>query len=122
MAELELTAGRRGRAHVFLWSGEKGYIPVWNTSCSPADDPPPSYGLTACDVTDGTTPAWAPDMSGRVVRDVVVRLRRGRQRILIPLDGAGYERLAREGSALVSFETPDGDVQALDLRLARWRR
>ena len=121
-AEIELTAGRGGRAHVFLWSGEKGYIPVWNTSCSSADDPPPSYGLTACDVTDGTTPAWAPDMSGRVVRDAVVQLRGGRQTIRIPLDRAAHERLERDGSALVSFETPDGEVQALDLRLARWRR
>ena len=120
-AEIELTASGSGRARVFLWSGEEGYIPVWNTSCSPADDPPPSYGLSACDVTDGTTPAWSPDMSGRVVRDVIEPLRAGRERIRIPLDGAAYARLARDGSALISFETPAGEVQAIDLRLARSR-
>jgi LmbE family N-acetylglucosaminyl deacetylase len=120
-AEIDLLASGPGRARVFLWSGEKGYVPVWNTSCSPADDPPPSYGLTACDLTDGTTPAWAPDMSGRVVRDAVEQLRPGRERIRIPLDGAAYERLRRDGSALISFETPAGEVQALDLRLSRSR-
>jgi hypothetical protein len=106
---------------VFLWSGEEGYIPVWNTSCSPADDPPPSYGLSACNVTDGTTPAWSPDMSGRVVGDAIEQIGAGRTRITIPLDAGARERLARDGSALISFETPAGEVQALDLRLSRSR-
>jgi hypothetical protein len=120
-AEITVTASGPGRARLFLWAGEKGYVPVWNTSCSPADDPPPSYGLTACDVTDGTTPAWSPDMSGRVVRDAVVQLRAGTQTVRLPLDAAAHARLARGSSALVSFETPAGEVQALDLRLARRR-
>jgi LmbE family N-acetylglucosaminyl deacetylase len=120
-AEIELTAAGPGRARVFLWSGEKGYIPVWNTSCSPADDPPPSFGLSACSRTDGTTPAWSPDMSGRIVGDEVEQLQPGRERIRIPLDDADYERLARDGSALISFETPAGEVQALELRLSRSR-
>jgi hypothetical protein len=120
-AEVELRASGPGRARVFLWSGEEGYVPVWNTSCSPADDPPPSYGLSACDVTDGTTPAWSPDMSGRVVGDAIEQIGAGRTRITIPLDAGARERLARDGSALISFETPAGEVQALDLRLSRSR-
>jgi LmbE family N-acetylglucosaminyl deacetylase len=116
--ELEITATGPGRARIFLWSGEKGYIPVWNTSCSLLDDPPPSYGFTACDETDGTVPAWSPDMSGRVVRDRVVAVGAGKQKVKIALDGAAYEKLAGNGSALVSFETPAQEVQVLDVPLA----
>jgi LmbE family N-acetylglucosaminyl deacetylase len=118
-AELEITATGQGRARIFLWSGEKGYIPVWTTSCSPPDDPPPSYGLTACDETDGTVPPWSPDMSGHVVRDQVVAVGAGKRKVAIPLDGAAYEKLAGDGSALVSFETPADQVQALDVPLTR---
>jgi hypothetical protein len=110
-----------GRARFFLWSGEKGYIPVWTTSCSPLADPPPSHGLTACALTDGGVPPWAPDMSGRVLGDATRQLTRWFERVRIPIDGAAYERLRRDGSALVSFETPDGEVQAFDIRLGRSR-
>ena len=106
-----------GRARFFLWAGEKGYIPVWVTSCSPLDDPPPDYGLSACALTDGTVPPWSPDMSGRVQGDETAELEAGRTRVTIPIDAAAYDRLRADGSALVSFETPDGEVQALDLRL-----
>ena len=117
-AELEITATGPGRARIFLWSGEKGYIPVWVTSCSPLDDPPPSYGLTACAETDGTVPPWSPDMSGRVIRDRIVSVTAGRHKVKIPLDGPAYAKLAAAGSALVSFETPADEVQALDVPLA----
>jgi hypothetical protein len=117
-AELEITATGPGRARIFLWSGEKGYIPVWVTSCSPLDDPPPSYGLTACDETDGTVPPWSPDMSGRVIRDRIVAVAAGKQKVKIPLDGPAHAELAAGGSALVSFETPADEVQALDVPLA----
>ena len=114
---IDLRASGPGRARIFLWSGEKGYIPVWVTSCAPDADPPPDYGLTPCAATDGTTPPWSPDMSGRVVRDVAFDVTRSRHRVTIPLDAAAYERLKRGGSALISFETPDDEVQALDVRL-----
>ena len=110
-----------GRARFFLWSGEKGYIPLWVTSCSPLADPAPSYGLTACALTDGTVPPWSPDMSGRVVGDATANIDRAGQQVRIPIDAAAYERLERDGSALVSFETPDDEVQAFDLRLGRRR-
>jgi GlcNAc-PI de-N-acetylase/Carbohydrate family 9 binding domain-like len=118
-AEFEVRASGPARARFFLWSGEERYIPVWNTSCSPLDDPPPDYGLTACALTDGTTPPWSPDMSGRVVRDLEVEVQPGRRAVTIPLDDAAYTRLARDGSALISFQTPAGEVQALDVGLAR---
>jgi LmbE family N-acetylglucosaminyl deacetylase len=115
----KLRAGGPGRARFFLWSGEKGYIPVWVTSCSPLDDPPPDYGLTPCALTDGTTPPWSPDMSGHVLGDEAVELSEGRRTVRIPIDAAAYDRLRRDGSALVSFETPGGEVQAIDVRLRR---
>ena len=115
--ELRIKATGPGTAHVFLWSGEKGYIPVWVTSCDPATNPPPDYGLSACAATDGTVPPWSPDMSGRVVRDVEVSVFRGKQRISIPLDSAAHAKLAANGSVLIGFETPDGEVQALDVSL-----
>ena len=116
-AVVELTASGPGRARVFLWSGAKGYIPVWTTSCSPAADPPPDYGLTPCALADGGVPPWSPDMSGRVAGDAIVDVRPGRQVVRIPLDAATRARLARDGSALISFETADDEVQALDVRL-----
>jgi hypothetical protein len=118
-AEVRLTSSGPGRAHVFLWSGVEGYIPVWTTSCSPAADPPPDYGMTPCAVTDGATPPWSPNMSGRVVRDVVVNLGRGTKVVNVTLTSAQAAALARDGSALISFETPDDEVQALDLALAK---
>lgn len=116
-AEFDLTATGPGTAHFFLWSGVEGYIPVWVTSCSPATNPPPDYGLSACAATDGTVPPWSPDMSGRVIRDVKVSVSRGRQQVSIPLDSAAYAKLAADGSALVGFETPNDEVQAFDISL-----
>jgi hypothetical protein len=116
--ELDLRATGPGTAHVYLWSGEKGYIPVWETSCSPLDDPPPDFGMTACAPSDGTVPPWSPDMSGRVVDSVTLDLGAGSRHVSIPLDAQQRERLAADGSVLISFETADGEVQALDLRPA----
>ena len=74
--------------------------------------------MTACSTADGTVPPWSPDMSGRVVRSVTVPLSAGKKRVSIPLDAAARARLAADGSALISFETPDDEVQALDIPLA----
>src|SRR5439155_24941417 len=91
--------------------------PVWNTSCTTAADPPPAYGRPQCALTDGSVPAWSPDMAGHVVRDVKVSVSAGKNTVVIPLDRAGYDKLANEGSALVSFETPNDEVQAFDVPL-----
>jgi hypothetical protein len=58
-------------------------------------------------------------MSGRVVSTRTVTLQPGRARVSIPLGAAERERLARDGSALISFETPGDEVQALDIALGR---
>jgi hypothetical protein len=114
-----LTATGRGTARIYLWTGEKGYIPVWTTSCSPAADPPPDFGLTACAGTDGGTPPWGTDMSGRVVGQLTLPIRAGRRHVSIPVDAAARAALAADGSALVSFETPEDEVQAFDAPLRR---
>ena len=115
---IDILASGPGTAHVFLWSGVEGYIPVWVTSCDPATNPAPDFGFSACAVTDGTVPPWQPDMSGRVVRDVEVAVSSGMQRVTIPLDADAFAKLAADGSALLSFETPNDEVQALDIALA----
>ena len=45
--EFDIDATGPGTAHVFLWAGDHGAIPVFLTSCAPAADPPPDYGFTA---------------------------------------------------------------------------
>jgi LmbE family N-acetylglucosaminyl deacetylase/Ca2+-binding RTX toxin-like protein len=124
-AEIDLDSSGAGRAHVFLWTGDPHGIPVWNTSCSPAQSPWPDYGLSACSAADGTTPAWSPNMSGRVVRDTVVTLAAGTRHLSIPLDAAARELLAADGRVLVSFETRQSEaaeareVQAIDAPFGR---
>ena len=39
--------------------------------------------------------------------------------VSIPLDAAAYATLAAKGSALISFETPQDEVQAFDVPLAK---
>ena len=101
--EIDIDAAGPGTVHVFLWSATKGYMPVFNTSCDPATDPAPDYGLSACALTDGAIPPWSPDMSGRVVAERE-RRRRGQrgQHVSIPLDaGASAEARARRPGARV---------------------
>jgi hypothetical protein len=116
--ELDLDPAGPGLARIYLYDGDKGYIPVWNTSCDPATNPPPDYGLSACSVTDGSTPAWSPDMSGRVIRQLAVDLTPGRRTVSIPLDAASAAKLASGASVLVSFVTPGNEVQAFDVPIS----
>jgi len=113
----DLDASRSGTAHVFAWSGLVGAIPVYLTSCSPTADPPPDYGLTPCAVTDGGTPPWSPDMSGHVVAQVDRAVSPGTRQVSIPLSSQQRSRLAEDGRLLISYETAQGRVQALDVRL-----
>jgi hypothetical protein len=57
-------------------------------------------------------------MSGHLVRSAEVPLSAGKEHVTIRLDDAAYARLAGGGSALISFETPQDEVQALDVALA----
>jgi hypothetical protein len=107
-----------GTARAFLTTGELGAIPVWTTSCSPTADPPPDYGLTPCAVTDGGIPAWSPDVSGHLVQQSTQQISRGTQHWSIPLTAAQREQLITNGHLLVSYETPQNEVQAFDIRIA----
>jgi hypothetical protein len=121
--QLRLFAQGPGIARIFLWSGEKGFIPVYTSSCDPQDEPAASRGLSACAITDGGIPPWGEDMSGRVLARQDVRFsRKGTKWQSIRLDAGQRAQLERNGSVLVSWETPDGHVQALDLPLANGRR
>jgi hypothetical protein len=113
----DITATGAGTAHTFLWSGETGYIQLWTTSCALSADPVPDFGMTPCALTDGGIPPWSPDQSGHVVRDVTAAVSAGVQHVSIPLDAAGFAKLASAGHALVSFETPNDEVQAFDVPL-----
>ncbi len=116
--ELDLTANGQGRAQVFVWSGNTGYIPVFKTSCDPAGDPPPDYGLSACSEADGDVPPWSPDMSGRVLAERHdIQLGNGVTHVSLPLDAGERDKLAADGRVLVAFETPQDEVQALDVAL-----
>jgi hypothetical protein len=107
-----------GTARAFLMTGQIDAIPVWTTSCSPTADPPPDYGLTPCAVTDGATPPWSPDMSGRLVKQSTQQITSGLQRWSIPLTSAERAKLAADGRLLISYETPQDEVQAFDVRIS----
>ncbi|MBO0845660.1 MAG: PIG-L family deacetylase [Nocardioides sp.] len=116
---VSLTASGAGTVHAFAMRGEVRAIPVWQTSCSMAADPPPDYGLTPCAVTDGATPPWSPDMSGHQVADKKSAVKAGVQQVTIPLTADQVAALRSDhGQVLVSFVTSDGNgVQALALPL-----
>lgn len=117
-AEFEIDATGPGTTHIFLWAGDHAAIPVFTTSCSPSADPPPDYGFTPCAVTDGGIPPWSPDMSGRLVGSTDTAIAAGKQKVTITLSASQYQKLAADGSALISFETPGNQVQAFYIPLA----
>ncbi len=102
-ATLTVHATGSGRMHVFLWNGDHAYIPVFTSSC--ASDPY-EQGFTPCSASDGTSPPWGTDMSGRLVADRVVYLGAGTRTVTIALTATQVAKLRDGGQALVSFETP----------------
>lgn len=123
-AEVEVTSTGAGTARVYLWSGLTGSIPVYTSSCKAPDASSSledlfSYGLDACNVTDGGYPAWGSNLSGRVVASAKVDVTAGTRTVRIPLDAAQRAKLARDGSALVSYLTAANEVQAFDRPLAQ---
>lgn len=111
------TSAGTGTARAFLWTGELDAIPVWTTSCPPAADPPPDYGMTPCAVTDGGVPPWSPDMSGHLIKQSTQEIKPRAQRWTIPLTPAQRATLAADGRLLISYETAQNKVQAFDIRL-----
>ncbi len=125
-ADLDITSTGTGTARVYLWSGLTGAIPVFTSSCaaptaSSTMEELISYGLDACSATDGGYPAWGSDQSGRVIASQAVSVTAGTQHVHVALDAAGRAKLAKDGAALVSYLTPDDEVQAFDLPLAQAR-
>jgi len=113
--DVTLKATGKGRAHIFLWSGDHTYIPVWTSSC--ASDPG-EQGFTPCSASDGVATPWGTNMSGFLIKDSVVQISAaGTQHVSIPIDSAGYQALQKQGSALISFQTPANEVQAFDQNL-----
>ena len=50
----------------------------------------------------------------RLQRDATATVdQQGKEKVQIRIDAAQYDRLAASGSALISFETPNDEVQAL---------
>jgi hypothetical protein len=49
---------------------------------------------------------------------MTVAVSTGKQKVTIPLDVNSYNKLATDGSALISFETPNDEVQALFIPLS----
>jgi LmbE family N-acetylglucosaminyl deacetylase len=114
----DLRSAEPGTARIFLWSGEHGYIPVFESSCPDDQD-----GFNACSPDDGAPPPWGTDMGGHVLEQLTVDVTPGRQRVSIPVDETIRETLRANGSALVSFESAGGDVAAWYFPLAegfRW--
>ncbi|WP_350278800.1 PIG-L family deacetylase [Kribbella sp. HUAS MG21] len=114
---VDLTATGSGSAQLYLWTGLIGAIPVWTTSCSPEADPAPDYGMTPCAVTDGGVPPWSPDMGGHVVEHQAAQITPETERLTIPITAAQRSALLRDGRLLISYQTPNDQVQALDLQL-----
>jgi len=102
-------------------AGDIAAIPVWTTSCTPAADPPPDYGFTPCAITDGATPPWSPNLSGRLVEQATQQITRGVQHWSVPLTADQRAQLQTQGHLLVSYETPANEVQAFDVRLSGTR-
>jgi LmbE family N-acetylglucosaminyl deacetylase len=103
-----------GTAHVFLWSGDHTYIPVWTSSC--ASDPG-EQGFTPCAATDGAATPWGTNMSGYLIADSQVSVSAGTKHVSIPISSTQYQALKKQGSALISFRTAANAVQAFDRRL-----
>jgi len=120
-AVFDISASGPGTARIYLWGGDHAAIPVYISTCPFPTDPSqiPDYGLSACATTDGGIPPWSPDMSGRVIRSATVPVAAGVTHVSIPLDSAAYSALAAKGSALISFETAQDEVQAFDVPLAQ---
>ncbi len=121
---LNLSAAAAGTVRAFLYyvnpqDGNKSYTRVWNTSCNPATNPAPDYGLSSCAAADGTTPPWAPDMMGGIIGSATQDVGAGAGSVAVPLSAAAASRLASGGaSLLVSFTNAGNEVQAFDVPVA----
>jgi hypothetical protein len=70
--------------------------------------------MTACQVADGGTPPWSPDMSGRLLGQRTLHLRPGSHWVSFAVSNPA--RYRHDGRVLISFDAANGGVQALALR------
>ncbi|HEX6026195.1 MAG TPA: PIG-L family deacetylase [Solirubrobacter sp.] len=117
---LHVNSTGTGTVRAFLYDidpqdGNKGYIRVWNTSCNPATNPPPDYGLSSCSPADGTTPPWSPDMMGAVLTSGSAEITPGAGTVTMPLTAAAMSKLADGASLLVSLVNDRDEAQAFDV-------
>ena len=116
-AELELDAHRRpGTAHVFLWTGDHGAIPVFLTSCAPADRP--AAGLRLQRLRDDRRRHPAVVAGHERPRRRPPGRRHDHEDGQAEGDdparrGAARQARARTARRSISFETPNDEVQAL---------
>jgi LmbE family N-acetylglucosaminyl deacetylase len=111
---VRITTSGRGTARLYGYAGNVHYTPVWTTSCTRQADPPPDWGMTACRVSDGSTPPWSPDMSGRLLGQRTLHLRPGSHRVSLAVSNPA--RFRHGGRVLISFDAANGGVQALSRR------
>lgn len=104
---VSLDASEAGTTRVFLWDGDLSFIPVWTTSCE-GDE----YGFDACSAEDGAAPPWGDDMGGRLVGSAVEEIGTGTSTMTLPLTDAEVDRLATEGTVLISYESTSEGVNA----------
>jgi hypothetical protein len=57
-------------------------------------------------------------MSGHLVKQSTQQITRGVQHWSIPLTAAQRAKLTADGRLLISYETPENEVQAFDIRLS----
>jgi len=107
-----------GTARAFLTTGQLGAIRSGQPVARPLRTPPPTTAGPPAG-SPGGIPPWSPDMSGHLVEQSTQQITPGVQHWSIPLTAAQRAKLTTDGRLLVSYETPQNEVQAFDLRLAR---
>jgi LmbE family N-acetylglucosaminyl deacetylase len=112
--EFDLSTTEAGTARVYLWYGDHRNIPVFLSSCPDDQD-----GFNACSPSDGASPPWGTDMTGRIVGRVEVDVDPGSEHVSIPIDPATRAALRAAGSMLVSYEAASGGVQASYFPMAK---
>ena len=120
---LNYNAAASGTVRAYLYDpdpqdGNKSYIRVWNTSCDPATNPPPDYGLTPCSPADGTTPPWSPNMAGALQASGSAQVGPGAGSLTLSLSAEAVSKLADGASLLVSFVNGEDEAQAFDIPVA----
>lgn len=105
---IQVAATEGGTLRAYAYSGDPAMTPVWVSSCE-GDD----LGFSTCALPeDLATPPWSPDMGGRLLGSEVMDLGLGSSTVVLTLGSGGAQRLAVEGSVLISYESADGAVNA----------